>query len=324
MLKIPRLQNLKLSIDVGSALTKVTADEKVIWWEPTCLTINEQSHGLSLGQSATLLSGKTPDGINVVYPVVRATTIDPVWLEEYLQLLKKQLTSNAQSLVVKVGWLAHLPDVLSPAEQGIWKKCFIKALGRVSFVSTSQAIENLAVKNLLPDQSVIIMLGDQNTGVFVLNNQKVIQSFSWQWGLHSLLTQIEAVVTQDYQVAVSQLTLREILSQVSNLQNNSIKDRSLVIQAKSLINHASVSQIVTSDKFKTSLRFGLDDWLWWLQSCVSQISETAYKELITQGVWLIGGGASLMGLSSLISETLYSPVQVLSEPELAIVRGLSS
>lgn len=322
MMKLPWVENQQLALDVGSAQTKVMSDGKVIWQEPTCLSLDEKGMALNIGQAASVLMGKTPPGIQVVFPVVKATCVDDVWLDQYLDLLKKKILDSKKLSINRSHWSVHIPEILSVAARQVWSASCHRSLGLVKMVGTTQVIHNLSVCKLLPSQALIIMVGDQSTGLFVLHQQSVTQSFSWQWGMQALLDPIEKVLTENLQISVSKSTLSQILLNVASVQVSSRHDRSLVVQAKSSRHQASLAQIVTSDRFKDNMLMGLEDWLLWLQSCLGQISEESHKQLLAHGVWLIGGGANLPGLSALISEKLQCPVQVMAEPELAVVRGL--
>ncbi len=322
MMKSPWLKNQQLALDVGSAQTKVMSDGKVIWQEPTCLSLDEKGIAINIGQAASILLGKTPPGVQVVFPVVRAACVDDVWLDQYLDLLKQKIINSKKLSINRPHYSVHLPDILSVAARQVWSTSCHRSLGLVKLVSTTQVIHNLSVSKLLPSKALIIMIGDQSTGLFVLHQQSVIQGFSWQWGMQVLLELIEKVLTENLQISVSQSTLSQILLTVASVQVSSRHDRSLVVQAKSSRHQVSLAQILTSDKFKDSIRMGLEDWLLWLQSCLSQISEESHKQLLAHGVWLIGGGANLPGLSALISEKIQCPVQVMADPELAVVKGL--
>jgi len=324
MVKLPWVVNQQFSLDIGSAQTKVMSDGKVIWQEPTCLSLKEQGKALNIGQAASVLLGKTPPDIKVVFPVAGAACVDEVWLGQYINLLKQKiLNSKSKKLTMDwCQWQVHLPEILSPAAAQVWKKSCQNSLGRVKLISTSQIVANLSDQKQLPSQALVVMIGDQSCGLFVLHQKTVTEKFFRQWGMEALLEPIEKVLTDNFQVAVSHSTLSQILTQVASVQMSSRYDKSLVVQAKSSRHQASVAQIVTSDKFKESLLLGLGDWLLWLQHCLTQISEETHKQLLAHGVWLIGGGANLPGLGAVISERLQCPVQVLAEPELAVVRGL--
>lgn len=324
MVKLPCVVNQQFSLDIGSAQTKVISNGKVIWQEPTCLSVNEQGQALNIGQVASVLLGKTPPGIKVVFPVAGAACVDEAWLDQYLYLLKQKiLTSKPKKLSIDwCQWQVHLPEILSPAAAGVWRKSCQASLGRVKLISTSQAIANLSDQKQLPSQALVVMIGDQSIGLFVLHQKIVTEKFFWSWGMETLLESIEKVLTDNFQVSVSHSTLNQILTQVASVQMSSRYEKSLVVQAKSSRHQASVAQIVTSDKFIEDLLLGLEDWLLWLQHCLTQISEETHKQLLSHGVWLIGGGANLPGLGAVISERLQCPVQVLAEPELAVVRGL--
>lgn len=317
--------NQQFSLDVGSAQTKVMSEGKVIWQEPTCLSLDNQGQGLSIGQAASVLLGKTPPEMKVVFPVTKAALVDEGWFDQYLQLLRQKiLSSKSRKLSVDwCQWWVHLPEILSPASAQVWKKSCQKSLSRVKLISTSQIVANLSDQKQLPSQALVIMIGHQSTGLFVLYQKTVTEKFFWTWGMEALLEPIEKVLKDAFQIIVSQITLRQILTQVASVQPSSYFDKSLVVQAKSGRYQTSVAQIVTSNKFKESLLMELEDWLLWLQHCLTQISEETHKQLLSHGVWLIGGGAKLPGLSALISEKLQCPVQVLAEPELAVVRGLT-
>lgn len=166
-------RSTQFSIDIGSDTTKVAFKSKVAWHEKTCVAVHSESHTVvCVGNAAFSLIGKTPQHIRVFRPVqfgmFTSEEMARLFLTTVWQQVRQQYSPSG------VGSIAvHLPSVLTPSNQALFKQVVAPVLPQKTYQTTVQAIAALHRSFELEPTTAVLVTG-ATTSVLVFFDQGVM------------------------------------------------------------------------------------------------------------------------------------------------------
>ena len=98
--------------------------------------------------------------------------------------------------------------------------------------------------------------------------------------------------------------------------------QSLEVRGKDLLSGLPRRLQLSQRELSHCLQLVLESWLEMLREMMLELPPPAVQSLLKKGLLLAGGLAQLQGLSEWLSEQLEMPVELLEQPQLAVVRGL--
>ena len=311
----------KIAIDIGTKYTKIYKSRAdVVLVEPTCIAIKNKNYKtpFAFGQDAYSLIGKTPENVEIIFPVHNTDIID-----------HKALVALLNHFIKKVKMpLEIIKDALLLVECGSNRetiKKFENALIGAKIFNVCYA-ENPVLALLgvgeevsYETPSAVIDLGAGQTTVCVLTKAGVISGASAEIGGNTLNKMIIKHVESELNLLISEHSAETIKVQLASL-NYDDETKTVVSGKDTLTGKQRVSQISASQIYPAVKEF-FDKILKITSVIFSSLASETVTLLSKGGIYLTGGGVNVYGVDEYITNDLGITAKVNGEAEIASIIG---
>jgi rod shape-determining protein MreB len=280
---------------------------------------NRNKNGLiAFGDRAAEMLYAQPPHLEVVSPMIRGIVTD---VEAGILLANKTLSMAMQvpttsSFILKPQiLLAHslgLADVELRAAEHIWK---MAGVDRVVGVVGLEAVAGFLERSQGVGPKFLLDIGGEKTECGIVTPDGVIVGNWLKHGGKDIDTALAYYCKMRYNLAVGARGAMRI--------KHALSEESVLIRGKDLANGLPKSILVKSIELEEAILLEkakvVKLVLAVLEKAPSNLSET----VVNNGLYLCGGGSKLHELASYLSTELKLMVNVMEEPEYALVRGLS-
>ncbi|MBQ3235641.1 MAG: rod shape-determining protein [Clostridia bacterium] len=311
----------KIAIDIGTSYTKIyKAKSDVVLIEPTCIAIQNKNYKTpyAYGQEAYSLIGKTPESVEIIFPVSNTDIVD-----------NKALVALLSHFIKKVKTpLENIKDALLLVECGSNRetiKKFENALigAKVYNVCYAEnpllALLGVGEEISYETPSAVIDLGGGQTTVCVLTKAGVISGASAEIGGNTLNKMIIKHVEQTLNLQISEHSAEVLKVQLASL-NEDDETKSVVSGKDTLSGKQKVSQISASQIYPAVKEF-IDKVLNITNVIFSSLAGETIALLQKGGVYLSGGGVNIYGIDEYVSNALGIQTKINNEAEIASIIG---
>jgi rod shape-determining protein MreB len=320
---------LEMSLDFGSANTRLMLNGKLVWDQPTLIVLQPHHEAvIAVGQSAISYHGKLPSQVKLVTPISQGAIVDLDAALLYLQSVLRQLRSQKKiapwsliNLKTTVG--AHL----TPLE----KKQLIETLSQAGFRITQPQNKAAAYVNLPELKKIklthgVIDIGAQTTEVSILAGQEVIKmkSITQVAGDHFTQVVMKQVLAH-YHLELSVQTAEKIKQQLGEIYLGSEgKQNSKVatVVGKDTQTGLAVTVKIEAAVFQEDFQHLLKQLLVEIKTVFDDLPAEMITQIQEQGFYLTGGGSQLINLPSAIQSAWDIPVVMSSNPTQDLVLGI--
>jgi rod shape-determining protein MreB len=320
-----RFRSQALGIDLGSSRTVISMPGAgVVLDEPTLVALDRgtgqvSNRGEAVGHIARLMQGRTPDSVQMVWPVRRGAVAD---FEVCASMLRVYLRKAGA-----IGWrrpraLMAVSNSLSPVERQAMLSAVSRAgVSRVSMMSKSIAAglaAGLPISD--PVASMVCDLGGGTTEIAVLCLGDVVLSESLRVSGDDLDTAIGDHLRRKHQLCVGKHVLERVKidGAVRHDSEQSVdvggRDALSGLPRRIELNREEVYEALQGEL--KAIVSGVERVL---ESCPAEMA----ADLMENGMVLVGGGALLGGLQPLLAKATGMPVRVAEEPQTCVARGLA-
>lgn len=316
-------------IDVGSTTARVLHGKKLLWHEPSCIAIHKRSDEVvAVGAKAYQLLGKTTEQVAVLFPVKYGVVSEQRAYEQLLQAvavhLRPQLSWMDIILGVR-GKFLHLSS-FTPQEKGIVSASLSQVgFGRLQLYD--QVISAAAFLQLLDKGGrsyCIIDIGGQVSEVAIITGQEVVAIKRLRWGGVHCTEMIQEAIMQEHAVAVSWHTAELVKKELGEVSvDGKVKAHKISVRGKNLLTQLGKTVVVSSEEMSPVCTKFAHEIVQAVQLVFSQAPAEVVTSCLEQGIFVVGGGAALKGISGYLQQQVSAEVCVVQNPDTVAVRGLS-
>lgn len=322
--------NANLYLDVGSSVTRVVYQNKLVWHQPTCLAIETQSGNVvQVGQTAFNILGKVPNTISVTFPVQGGQVSNLDHMQKYLESVLHVITPQlGLPFLINVKANLALPISTSPVESQNWAKA-LKAGGfqTVSVWPKPQALYHSALKSKIPqDYLCVIDIGANTTEIAAFAQGQLFRAQTLPFGGSLYTQELENIVRSEYQGAGSWIQMEKVKLQqrgLSLLPDAKVSTHKTSLRVTDILTRNPKAIYVERGAIEAQFRTVSHRLLDMIQEFLGQLPSEVSTALLERGVYLTGGGSQLSGLSEFLSFHLKLPYILSTQPDLDVIWGLA-
>lgn len=319
-----------LYLDVGSSMTRVVYQRKLIWQQPTCVAIEKHSGTvISVGKKAFDILGKVPESMAVVFPVETGQPSNLEFLQKYLEGILQAITPQLQlPFLVNVKATITLPISTSPVESYQWRKVFRSAgFQSVAILPKPQALVTSISKTKVPQDYVcIIDIGAETTEVAAYAQGQLFKAETLRFGGKLYTAALETIVRSEYQGISSWVQLEKIKKQQRNLSyipESKPTTHKTSLRVTDILSRNPKAIYIERAVIEAAFRTVSETLVSLVQDFLGELPTDVATALLERGVYLTGGGSLLAGLAEYLSYQLKLPYLVSDQPELDVIWGLT-
>ncbi len=321
--KFYKLFSNDIGIDLGTANTLVyLRDHGIVINEPSVVAVNQKTGTIvAVGMQAKQMIGRTPGHVVAIRPLVDGVISNFEVTEELLTyLISKANKISKKSVRPRV--VIGVPSGITSVEvRAVYDAARNAGAREVHIVEEPMAAAigiKLPVKD--PIGNMIIDIGGGTTDIAVISLGGIVRSKNLHIAGDRLNNDIINYVRDEFRVLIGERTAESVKIAVGSV----IKQKDpmeAVIRGRDLVTGLPREVIVTD----TDIREAMSSSITGLVDAVKEVIETTPPEVISdvmsRGIILVGGGALLRGLDTLLTQVLKVPVYVANDPLTAVVRG---
>lgn len=321
--KFYQLFSNDIGIDLGTANTLVyLRDHGIVINEPSVVAVNQKTGTVvAIGTQAKQMLGRTPGHVSAIRPLVDGVISNFEVTEEMLSYLisksNKISKKNVRPRVV-VGVPSGITSVEVRAVYDAAKNAGAREVHIVEEPMAAAIGIKLPVKE--PIGNMIIDIGGGTTDIAVISLGGIVRSKNLHIAGDRLNNDIMSYVRDEFRVLIGERTAESVKIAIGSVIKQK-EPMEAVIRGRDLVTGLPREVIVTD----TDIREAIAGSIAGLVDAVKEVVETTPPEVLSdvmsRGIILVGGGALLRGLDTLLSQTLKVPVYVANDPLTAVARG---
>jgi rod shape-determining protein MreB and related proteins len=316
-----------LGIDVGTARTVISVPgDGVLLDEPTLVALDRGTgrvfnRGEAVGNIAGLMQGRTPDSVQMVWPVRRGAVAD---IDVCAAMLSAFLRKSARR-----GWgrprvLMAVSNALTPVERQALLAVVSRAgVRRVSLTSKS-LVAGLAAGLPIaqPVASMVCDLGGGTTEIAVLCLGDVVVSERLRVAGEDLDIAIGDHLRRKHRLCVG----KHVLERVKIEGGTAVRldrQQSIEVGGRDALSGLPRRIELPTDELREALQVELKAIVSGVERVLGTCPAEMAADLMENGMVLVGGAAQLRGLELLLTSATGMPVRVAEDPQLSVARGLA-
>ncbi|MGP1450761.1 MAG: rod shape-determining protein [Wolinella sp.] len=310
-------------IDLGTANTIVyIKPHGVVFNEPSCVAI-ERNRGVdkvvAIGAKAKAMRGKTPQGLEVVYPLNNGAISDFEMTKAFMGTLIASLLGKMM-LKPRVG--ISIPQNLTPVERSsLYEAALLAGAKEVVLIEDPfSAAVGAGIDISSSRGRMIVDIGSGLTEVSIIALGGLVASKSSKIAGDALDLAIVEYIKHYKNLSISKDMAEDIKIKLANIENPSHDER-IVAKAKDLIHGLPVSFEISSHEISAAIAPNIEKIVKTVTETVSVTPPQIAPDILEDGIVLTGGGALLKGLKGYLSRELQLNVNLSPDPLTDISKG---
>jgi len=322
--KLSRYFSEDIAIDLGTANSLVYVKNKgIVINEPSVVAINSKTGQiLAVGNEAKKMVGRTPSHIQAIRPLVRGVVSD---FEVTEQMLRYFLENVFQKKYVPFSWarvIIGIPSRVTEVEKKAVEDAAKNAGARDVFLIEQPIAAAIGAR--LPIQEAkgnfIIDIGGGTTDIAILSLGGIVISESLKVAGDRLTEDIIQYIQQKFKLLIGERTAEEIKIAIGEAVPGKEK-KVAALRGRNLVSGLPEEIIVSSDDIRQAMDRSLKQMIDSIKIIIEATPPEILADVMTSGVYLVGGGALLRGIDALINQATKIQVRTIEDPLTAVVRG---
>ena len=311
-----------IGIDLGTANTLVYLNgHGIVINEPSVVVVNVKTGQIvAVGAEAKQMLGRTPGHVRAVRPVVDGVISDFEITEEMLAYLIGKAEKMSKKFIrprVVVGVPTGITNVEIRAVEDAAKSAGAREVYIIEEPMAGAIGIQLPVKEALG--SVVIDIGGGTTDVAVISLGGVVISKNIKIAGDRLNTDIINYMKDEFKLLIGEKTAEYVKIAIGSVVEGPYMEAE--VRGRDLVTGLPREVIVTDADIREAIMPSILQ----LVDGVREVLETTPPELLSdiihRGVVLIGGGALLRGLDTMLNSIIKIPIYVAEDPLTAVARG---
>jgi len=322
--KILRHFNEDIAIDLGTANSSVYVRGRgIVINEPSVVALNNKTGQiLAVGEGAKKMVGRTPSHIQAIKPLVRGVVSD---FEVTEQMLKYFIEKAHKKKFISLTWprvIVGIPSRATEVEKKAVEDATKNAGAREVFLIEEPVAAAIGAR--LPIQeakgSFIIDIGGGTTDIAVLSLGGIVTSQSLTIAGDKLSEDIIKYVRDKHKLLIGERSAEDIKISIGQaIPTKENKEASL--RGRNVVTGLPEEIVVNSEDIRKAMEKSLDEIVTAVKQTIEQTPPEILADVMSSGIYLVGGGSLLWGLNILLSEATKMKVGLIEDPLTAVVRG---
>ncbi len=310
-----------LAIDLGTANTLVYARGRgIVLNEPSVIALNQQTGDvLAMGQQAWQMIGRTPGYIVAVRPLRQGAITDFDITQRMIRLLLQRAgvtKFNRPRVVICV------PSAITEVE----RRAVTEAARRAG-AAEAQLIEQpmaaaigagLPINEPIANMVIDVGGGTSETALIALGGVVALQAV--RVGSFDIDAAIQTYIRREYGIAVGERTAEEIKVAIGSAWpvQDDIKAE---VRGRELMSGLPKTVILSPQEVRAAIAEPVGAVVDSVVACLGEAPPELAHDLISRGMYLVGGGGMLKGLANRLAEETEIPVTLVDAPLECVVLG---
>ena len=316
--------SLDIGIDLGTANCLVYVKGKGITMsEPSVVAINNKTGQiLAIGEEARKMVGKTPGHIVATRPLVSGVVSDFDVTEQMLRYFIEKAHENSFPIHARPRVVIGIPCGVTEVERRAVEDAGKNAgAGRVYLIEEPMAA---AIGIRLPIQdpggNFVVDIGGGTTEVAVISLGGIVISKSLRIAGDRLNEDIINFAEKEYKLLIGERTAEDVKIRIGSACPLEEKMESS-IRGRNLVTGLPEEVFVNDKDIREAMEKSVREIVKTIKDTVEETPPELLADIMSRGIYLLGGGSLLRGLDKLIEDEVKIKTRIGDDPLTAVVRG---
>src|ERR1051325_8935215 len=314
-----------MAIDMGSASTLIAVRGRgVVIDEPSVVAVNKVTgEVIAFGNEAHKMQGREARDIAVIAPLVDGVVADfertRALLDHFVRLARSGISHFSRRAIMSV-----LSEVTQVEQRALLSAAEEARISRVYMIEEGQAAAIGAGVPLNDEHaSAVVDIGGGTTNVATIVSGSIIASRAERIGSSDIDAAIMDRLRRHHGLTIGIPTAERVKLELSTAIEPPNPAMKLNVRGRDVQTGSPGAVDLTAGEVYTITQPVIRRIAEGVRSLLGDLSPEVAGDIFERGLILTGGGASLGGLPTYLTNQLGLVVRVADEPRFAIVRGLS-
>ena len=308
-------------LDLGTYEIKVFDKKKdSIWREKNVIAMKDKKYIFSVGDEAYEMYEKSPDNIQVVFPMKHGVIAH----FDDMQYLLGNLLQTDRQFVRGSEYVIAVPTDVTEVE----KKAFYDLVFHSEAKAKSVRIVERGLAdavgfglNIMDEKGVFIAnFGGGTTELSVLSYGGIVLNRLVKIGGEHFDKAVSSLVRHNRDFLIGRLTAERLRREFGVFDQNT--GSVLKVYGRDLITGVPSHTDITISLVRAAMKEPLEECVRAIRSMIDRTPPDVRRAIEAKGIYLTGGIANLRGLTTYLEGSIGLPVMTVPNPELCAVKGL--
>ncbi len=322
-----------IAIDLGTANSLVYVKGRgIVISEPSVVAINQKTgQVLAIGEEAKKMVGRTPAHIVATRPLVKGVISDfevtEQMLRYFIQKVKKRKIFSGFGPRLIIGIPCGVTEVERKSVQDAARNAGAREVYLIEQPMAAALGARLEVQEA--GGNFIVDIGGGTTEVAVISLGGLVISKSLRIAGDKLNEDIIDFAQREYKLLVGERTAENIkigIGSAYSLKKNqkSSKEKNfeeMPLRGRNLVTGLPEEITVSSQDIRKALEKSVGQIITEIKITIEETPPELLSDIMSNGIYLAGGGSLLIGLDALIAKETKIPTKIIDDPLTAVARG---
>jgi rod shape-determining protein MreB len=312
----------ELAIDLGTANTLIIHKDKVVVDEPSIIAIERNTGNvIAIGKDAMQMFGKENEGIKTIRPLKDGVIADFQAAEHMIRGMIKMMNQKQRWISPQLKMVICIPSGITEVEKRAVKDSAERSGAKEVYLihEPMAAAVGIGIDVTQPQGNMIVDIGGGTTEIALGG---IVCDESIRVAGDEFNLDILEYMRREHNLLIGERTAEKIKIHIgSALQELDSPPEDYAVFGRDLMTGIPKQIIVSYSEIARAL----DKSIMKVEEAVLRALEQSPPELsadiLSNGIWLTGGGALLRGLDKRISAKTKLRVHIAEDPLRAVVRG---
>ena len=319
---------MDVGIDLGSSnIVVYVKDNGIVFSEPSAVAVKKLPRGsgfevIAVGTDAKNMSGKTPAGIDAIWPLDGGVIANFDMTQELIKYCIKRVSSNS-AFMVHPRVVISIPAEVTEVERKAVIDATLGAGASEAYVVEEPISAALGVGLPIdkPNGCMVIDIGGGTSEVSVISLGGIVVTSSLRNAGKTMDNAIIAMVRSRYALLIGETTAEEVKNTIGSalpLEH----ELEMPVKGRDLSGGLPKSDTVSSIEVREAMEpifTGIEDMV---KVALEKMPPELAKDVVDRGIILTGGVALMRGLAERLSRAINTPVIVSEKPLYSVALGV--
>jgi rod shape-determining protein MreB len=316
----------ELAIDLGTANTVIYHNGQIVLDEPSIVAVdNSSGKCIAIGQRAKLMHEKVYPGIRTIRPLRDGVIADFNAAEMMIRGFIRQVNSKHRSLFTpNLKIVVGIPSGSTEVEIRAVRDSTEHAGGRDVYMIYEPMASALGIGLNVeaPQGNMVVDIGGGTAEIAVISLGGIVVQESIKTAGDEFTADIQQYMRQQHNIRIGEITAEKIKIAVGAvLPDLDEEPEPYTINGPNLMTAHPVEATITHQE----IAHCLDRSIAKIETSIMHVLENTppelYTDIVSEGIYLSGGGALLRGLAKRLTDKINIPFHVANDPLHAVGRG---
>lgn len=322
--KLKSLLSVDMAIDLGTANSLVYVKNRgIIINEPSVVAVNNKTGQiLAIGEDAKKMVGRTPAYISATRPLVNGVISDFEVTEQMLKYFIEKAVTSSKKFFSMSRVIIGIPCGVTEVERRAVRDAAKNAGARTVFLIEEPLASAIGAKLPIQDAggNFIVDIGGGTTEVAVISLGGIVAFRSLRVAGDKLNNDIIDFAQKEFKLLIGERTAELLKINIGSAIPVKEK-KEMPMRGRNLVTGLPEEVVVFNDDIQRALDRSVKQIIMAVKTTIEETPPELLADVMTNGIYLAGGGSLLRGLDVLISKETKMPCRIIDDPLTSVVRG---